>query len=128
MSESCNKIILLDKALRDILGKTFYPVKIWCDNKSAIDSTQKEGCHKLKGFDDNLETIRANLEEREKTATKKPMAETHEDFIKYCVKENKIDPDWISTKENLADIMTKPLQLDAHNKLRDKILKNYRIE
>ena len=51
------------------------------------------------------------------------MAETHGDFIKYCVKENKMDPEWISTKENLADIMTKPLPLDAHKKLRDEILK-----
>ena len=41
MSESISEIILLDKALRDMLGKTFYPVKIWCDIKSAVDSVQK---------------------------------------------------------------------------------------
>ena len=51
------------------------------------------------------------------------MAETHGDYIKYCVKENKIEPYCISTINNLADIMTKPLQLDAHKRLRNRILK-----
>ena len=118
MSESCSEIILLDKALRDMLGRTFYPVLIRCDNRSAVDNVQKEGNHKLKGFDDNLETIKANLEEREKTATKKSMAETHGDYIKECVKQKRVKIEWIQTKFNLADIMTKPLALETHRDLR----------
>lgn len=41
MSEACLEAISLDKALRDMLGKIMYPIDLWCDNKSAIDCTQK---------------------------------------------------------------------------------------
>ena len=54
---------------------------------------KKEGNYKLKSFDDDLEIIRANLEEREKTATKKSMAESRGDFIKECVKNEKVKVD-----------------------------------
>ncbi|XP_015187525.1 PREDICTED: uncharacterized mitochondrial protein AtMg00810-like [Polistes dominula] len=39
MSESCKEIIFLDKATRDIIGKSMYPVSIRCDNKSACNCT-----------------------------------------------------------------------------------------
>ena len=122
MSESCSEIILLDKALRDMLGRTYYPVEIRCENRSAMECTQKDGCHKLKNFDDNLETIQANLEEREKNATEKHMADSHGDFIKVCTKEKKVVPGWVYTKENIANIMTKPLPLVTHRDLRNRIM------
>ena len=75
MSEACQELISLDKAIRDMIGKTFYPINVWCDNNSACDCAQKHGCHKLKSFDDDVETIRANLEERERTGTKKHVME-----------------------------------------------------
>lgn len=90
MSKSCQELISLDKALRDILGTIFYPIKIWCDNKSAGDNAQKDGSHKIKNFDDKLETIKRHLEEREKKGTKRHMAATRGDYIKIYVKENKI--------------------------------------
>ena len=37
MSEACQKMISSDKAIRYIIGKTMYPVKIWCDNLSALE-------------------------------------------------------------------------------------------
>ena len=37
------------------------------------------------------------------------MAKTHEDFIQQCIDENKFKVLCISTEENLADIMIKPL-------------------
>ena len=48
------------------------------------------------------------------------MADTYGDFVKQCVDERKVR--WIATKENLADIITKPLSLDALKYLRDKML------
>ena len=49
------------------------------------------------------------------------MADTHGDFVEQCVDERKVQVRWIATKENLADIMTKPLSLDALKYLRDKM-------
>ena len=57
MSDSCQELVSLDKAIRDMLGKTMYPVTIWCDNKSAKDCTEKEGNQRLKNFDDDLDII-----------------------------------------------------------------------
>ena len=50
------------------------------------------------------------------------MADTHVDFVEQCVNKRKVRVRWIATKENLADIMTKPLPLDALKYLRDKML------
>ena len=50
------------------------------------------------------------------------MADTRGDVVKQCVDERKVRVTWIATKENLADIMTKPLPLDALKFLRDKML------
>ena len=86
---------------------------IWCDNKSAGDCTKKDGYHKLKIFDNNLEDINKSLLEREKTGNRKHMADAHRDFVKQCVDEQKVRIRWIATKENLADIMTKSLPLNA---------------
>ncbi|XP_067209998.1 uncharacterized protein [Linepithema humile] len=82
MSEACQEIVSLDKAIRDITGKTFYPVTIWCDNKSTGASTQMDGSHRLKNFDDELSKIQRKLEERELTGNKRHIAETHGDYIK----------------------------------------------
>lgn len=121
MSEACQELISLDKGIRFVTGKTLFPTTIWCDNKSARDCTKKEGSHKLKIFDDNLKQINEALDEREKTGKRRHMADTHGDFVKSCVSQNLVNILWINTKENLADIMTKPLPLDAHRYLRDKI-------
>ena len=50
------------------------------------------------------------------------MADTHGDFVRQRVDKRKVRVRWITTKENLADIMTKPLPLDALKYLRDKML------
>lgn len=63
-------------------------------------------------FDDNLEEINKELRVREITG-----------IVKQCVDADKVTIRWISTKENIADILTKPLPLDAFKYLRDKISK-----
>ena len=52
------EIISLDKAKRDIIGKTFYPITIWCDNTSAGKNTEMEGSRKLKDFDYPVEVLK----------------------------------------------------------------------
>jgi len=122
LSEVCQELISLDKALRDITGKTNYPVIIRCDNKAAVDNTEKEGCHRLKSFDESIETIKRNLELREETGNRRKMSEAHGDYIKQCVAEGKVRVKWISTKENIADIFTKPLALGSFKSLREGLL------
>lgn len=126
MSEACQELISMDKAIRDITGKTSYPVTIWCDNKSAGKCTEMDESHKLKSFDDDLQSIQRKLKERETTGSKSRVAETHGDYVKSCVIEGKVVVKWISTTDNLADIMTKPLPGPTHIQLRDKIMRNFR--
>ncbi|XP_058791036.1 uncharacterized protein LOC131664165 [Phymastichus coffea] len=125
MSEVCKDIISLDKALRDILGYTMYPVTLYCDNQSARDCTQKEGSHKLKDFDDTLEEIKKHLVERERTGVKRKLSDTHGDFVKQCVLEGKVSIRGVSTHDNVADIFTKPLSLQPFRKYRNILLNHY---
>ncbi|XP_011684310.1 PREDICTED: uncharacterized protein LOC105447802 [Wasmannia auropunctata] len=125
MSNACQEIISLDKAIRDIVGKTFYPVQIWCDNKAAGDCTEKDGSHKLKNFDEPVNQIKEYLEERERSGVKKHMADTHGDYIKSCVSEGKFNISWIATKENLADIMTKALARESNSQDESQKRKGY---
>ena len=76
MSDACSEIISLDKAIRDMIGKTLYPVKIWCDNQSAGKCTQMEGNHRLKSFDYDIDTIEQRLAEREITGHKNYVRKT----------------------------------------------------
>ena len=122
ISEVCDQLISLDKGLRDILGTTFYPMTIWCDNKSAVKNTEMDGSNKLKAFDYEPDEVRENLRFREINGKKKPIGLHHADCIKVLVKQNKCKIKWVSSKENIADIMTKPLEFRKHNELRDRIL------
>ena len=123
MSDACQELISLDKSIRYILGRTMFPVTIWCDNQSAINFTEMDGSHKLKTFDQSLENIQKELMLKEKSGARKHMTDTHGNFIKQCVDDKKIKVLWIKSEENLADIMTKPLPQSAHTYLRDKIVK-----
>ena len=122
MSEVCDDVISLDKAIRDMLGRTMYPVTIWTDNKSAKDCTQMDGSHKLKSFDYSLEEILQRLKERENTGKKREMTVAHGDYIKACAMKGIVKVEWIASTENDADIMTKALPYNAHEYLRNKIM------
>jgi len=52
------------------------------------------------------------------------MTEVHKDYVKECVKYKRIVVQWVPTKEQWADIMTKPLNFGTYAKLCNKIL-NY---
>ena len=65
MSESCQEVIWLDKAIRDVTGKTSYLVTVQCDNMYVGKHTQMDRAHKLKSFDDSVPEIKRKLRERE---------------------------------------------------------------
>ena len=75
MSDACSEIISLDKAIRDMISKTLYPVKIWCDNQSAGKCTQMEGNHRLKSFNYDIDKIKQRLADREITGHERTMSE-----------------------------------------------------
>lgn len=115
-------MIALDKAIRDTIGIKMYPATVWCDNLAAVKNTQMVGCNKLNYFDDSLESIKANLESREREGRKRNMTDTHGDSIKSYVSQERIIVKWVNANENIADIFTKPLAFDRHKKLRDILL------
>ena len=121
ISDACKELISIDKSIRYVNGRTLFPVTIWCDNSSSRNCTEIDGSHKLKSFDLSIKEIKEELEEREKTGKRKTMDESHGDYVKQCVDEGRVKVRWISTNENIADIMTKPLPKEAHNYLRDKM-------
>ena len=123
MSDACRELISLDKATREMVGKTFYPFTVMCDNSAACKNTQMEGSHKLCDFDGSVEEVQENLKFRESTVTKRKISNVHGDYIKSLVLDVKVTIRWIPTKSNLADIFTKPLEYNQHRKFTCKILK-----
>ncbi len=87
---------------------------VYCDNAAACKNTQMEGCHKISDFDDDLSTIHANLKFREVNGVRKKMSNAHGDYVKQLSKNKKVFVEWISTRDNVADIFTKPLERDLH--------------
>ena len=81
-----------------------------------------DGAHKLKSFDDSVSEIQRKLWERETRGNKSNIADTHGDFVKRCVLENRVIVKWIESKENQADILTKPLPIQSYSYLRELIL------
>ena len=71
---------------------------IWCDNISAKENTEKEWSHKLKDFDDQIETIQENFSYRAEAGKRKHLVESHGDYIKYLViKCEKIKVKYVNT-------------------------------
>ena len=103
MSNASKELLSIYNSLRLILkdsGKLL-PMKSWCDNKAAIASAETNGGEKIRH-----------------------MIEVKEHFAKECVKRNLIQLSWVPSKDQLADLFTKPLAHDLHRKLIRKILNN----
>lgn len=67
------------------------PVNIYCDNKSAINSSETNGY--------NARTKHIDIRHR---------------FVRHSVQENLVHVEYLSTEDMLADIFTKPLNQDKH--------------
>ena len=99
MSEACQEMVALNNSLLLILKTSFCPMLLWVDNKAAEASAKTNGGNKLRH-----------------------MTEVREHYIKECVKRNLIKLSWVASKDQIADIFTKPLSFELHKKLTDKIL------
>ena len=67
-----------------------------------------DGTNKLNAFDDDYEEIQRKLKVREMTGNKERITQAHGDYIKSCVMQKRVEIQWVESKENIADIMTKP--------------------
>lgn len=104
MSHACQEIVSINKSLNWMLKDSFLPASLLCDNKAAETCAKTSGGNKLRH-----------------------MTEIKENYVKECVKENRVEIKWVSTKEQWADIMTKALCYETHTLMRDKILNYERI-
>ena len=50
------------------------------------------------------------------------ITEVREHYVKECVERKLIEVEWVPSKEQLADIFTKALPLESHDRLVAKIL------
>ena len=74
--------------------------------------------HKLGNFDDSVDEVRQKLRKSEKTGSRVHLASAHGDFVKECVCQGRVVVWWASTKENDADIFTKPISWFDFRKFR----------
>lgn len=93
MSMAASEACWLINLLKDLDFKNNSPVQLYCDNQSAILNASTDSVKRLKHVD-----IRYH-------------------FIKDLIKNNKICIKYISTCEQLADMLTKPLSKDMLIKL-----------
>ena len=99
MSETCQVLVSINNSLSLIVDKTFVPKKLRCDNRSVETNSKTDKGNKLRH-----------------------MTEVKEYYVKECVKRKLIEINWVPSKEQIADIFTKPLPYVQHKILTDKIL------
>ena len=97
-AECCTQILWIRQSLEDIQVNSSQPTPIYCDNTSAISiSKNPVMCSKTKHI-----SIKYH-------------------FLREKVGEQKVKLEYVSTKEQVADIFTKPLPKDTFEYLRQKL-------
>ena len=99
MSYACREMIAVYNSIILILDTSLMPLTLWCDNSAADKCTEKTGNNRLKH-----------------------MIDTQIGYFKDCLKHGFIRSRWVPSKEQIADIFTKPLAFLLHNKLTNMIL------
>ena len=77
-----------------MLSREFTPITLWCDNPSAESNVKTGVGNKLRH-----------------------MTDIKEHYVKECVKRQLVCVKWIASKKQMADVMTKPLSFELHEKL-----------
>ena len=89
----------MNRELERVLGKSFLPAVVYCDNRAAGICAVCVGQKKLRHVVD----IRAH-------------------YVRECVQHKLIDIYWVPTKDQEVDLMTKPLAQANHTRLTDCLL------
>lgn len=96
--DCCSQILWMKEALKDLNICTDQPISVYCDNTSAISLSKNPMMH---------------------SRTKHIPIKYH--FLREQVAKQNIVLEYISTKEQIADIFTKPLPQEAFEHLRQKM-------
>ena len=97
-ADCCTQILWMKEALKDVNIETKKPITIFCDNTSAISLSKNPVMH---------------------SRTKHIPIKYH--FLCEQVVEHNIRLEYVNTKEQIADIFTKPLPREAFDYLRQKM-------
>ena len=98
VSQASYEVIWLHKMLVGLFGQRLRPIVIYCDNQSCIKLTENPVFH------DRSKHI-----------------EIRYHFIRDCVQRGVVKLEYISTEEQVADILTKSLPRGKHVFFRDKM-------
>ena len=96
--DCCTQILWMKEALKDVNIENKKPITIFCDNTSAISLSKNPVMH---------------------SRTKHIPIKYH--FLHEQVAEHNIRLEYVNTKEQIADIFTKPLPREAFEYLRQKM-------
>lgn len=99
ISEASQELLAIFNSLKLIFVKSLLPITLWCDNKAASVSVETSGRNKLRHI-----------------------TEVKEHHVKECVKRKLIKIKWIRSKEQIADVFTKPLPFELYTNLVNKIM------
>ena len=89
MSEACREVVSLYNSIRLILDSSLLPITLWCDNKAAGACVEVNGGNKLRY-----------------------MVEIKRHYVKECVERKIVKVKWVCSREQIADIFTKPLPFE----------------
>jgi len=98
MTHGCMDAVGCCKILKFIIGKNFFPFSIYCDNKAAVDNVHQG----------SMASLRHSLAK-------------NAGYLIKAYNEKFIEVSWISTTQQPADIFTKPLQKDLHDRFSEFI-------
>ena len=99
MSDCSQELVSIYNSLKNVLTKKFTPMTLWCDNRSAETNVKFSSGNKLRH-----------------------MTDIKEHYVRECVERLLVCVRWIASKEQEADVMTKPLSFELHRKLVTLIL------
>ena len=94
MSEASQKLMSLHSSIEFILDNPLYPMTLYCDNMSAKICASTSSGNRLRH-----------------------MVERREHYVRECVDKNYLKVSWVCSKNQLADIFTKALPSQLHEKL-----------
>ena len=94
MNACCQELISIHNTLKDVLSREFTPITLWCDNRSAESNVKTGVGNKLRH-----------------------MTDMKEHYVKECAKRQLVYVKWIASKNQMADVMIKPLSFELHEKL-----------
>uniref|UniRef100_A0ABD2VUZ6 Reverse transcriptase Ty1/copia-type domain-containing protein n=1 Tax=Trichogramma kaykai TaxID=54128 RepID=A0ABD2VUZ6_9HYME len=103
MSIACQELISLYSSISLMLDRNFAPMTLYCDNMAA---------------EVNALTCKNKL---------RHVIEIRYHYVRECVAKGLVKIEWICSKNQLADIFTKPLALEQHTRLTESIL-NFKLD